>query len=332
MKPSNTPSIPHLFLCGLLLLGASVKSAEAVLLTAGKPLALNGTHGRFDFLAIDVEGRRLLAAHTGNLSLDIIDLDHEVVTKIVPTGAAQSAAVDVKARRYYVSVSKPPQLVILDAENLAVVGKVPLSGPADLLAFNSKEGRVYVGHDDGKELWVIDPSAAKITATVELPSEAPEDLGFDTPNKRLFQAMKIASTVAVIDLATNKVTADWSTAPAKGPHGMAVLNDEGAILLAGANGKLVMMSQGDGKVVSSTEIGPGVDQIAYDPQLHRVYCASSTGKIIVVQVAKDNLSTVGTVASSEGARSVAVDLKTHRVWVAYAKGDASFLQPFTPGK
>src|SRR5205085_11709600 len=120
---------------------------------------------------------------------------------------AQSVVVDGKARRYYVSVSKPPQLVVIDSEKLAVIGKVPLSGPADLLAFNSKAGRVYVGHDDGKELWVIDPAAAKITATVELPSAAPEDLGFDASNRRLFQSMKTANTVVVIDLATNKVTA-----------------------------------------------------------------------------------------------------------------------------
>ena len=129
--------------CAALLFATALAGHAADLLEAGKPLVLAGTHGRFDFLAMDVEGRRLLAAHTGNGSLDIIDIDKQEVVKIVPTGAAQSAAVDAKGKRYFASVSKPPQLVVIDAVKLEVVAKVPVGGPADLMAFNSKSGMAY---------------------------------------------------------------------------------------------------------------------------------------------------------------------------------------------
>ncbi len=318
-------------LCGLSFLFTALSGKSAELLEAGKPIILEGTHGRFDFLTIDAEGRRLLAAHTGNSSLDIIDLDKRLVTKVISTGAAQSEAVDAKSHRYYVGVSKPPQLVTIDSEKLEVVGSVPLSGPADLIAYNQISARVYVGHDDGKDLWVVDPST-KAVETIGLPSDGPEDLAFDSTGMRLFQAMKTGSVVAVIDLRSNKVTDQWSTAPAKGPHGMAVDEQDKSLLIAGANGKLVMMRQGDGKVTASAEIAERVDQIAYDPELHRVYCASGTGKIVIVQVENEKLTTLGSVASSEGARSIAVDRKTHTVWIAYAKGEASFVQPFAVTK
>ena len=326
-----SPIRPALF-CAALLIASALPGHTADLLTAGPALALAGTHGRFDFIVVDVEGRRLLAAHTGNGTLDVIDMDKPALVKAVPTGAAQAAAVDAKGHRYFASVSKPPSLVTIDAGKLEVVGKVPLGGPADLMAFSAKSGLAYVGHDDGKELWVVDPVARKIVATIELPGEAPEDLGFDAAGARIFQAMKTGNVVAVIDVATHKVVAKWPTAPAEGPHGMAMVPEADAFLAAGANGKLVMMSQKDGHVISTAEIGGGVDQIAYDAELHRVYCASGKGKLVVVGVEKEKLTLLGDVATSDGARSVAVDAKTHTVWIAYAKGDASFAQPFTPVK
>ena len=326
------PSLPQLFLCSWLLLFTGLAAPAADLLVPGEPVVLTGTHGKFDFLAIDSDKRRLLAAHTGNGSLDVIDLDQKALIKSVPTGAAQSSVVDTKGNRYYASVSKPPQMVIVDATKLEQVGKVPLSGPADISAFNAESGKVYVDHDDAKEVWVVDPTKQTVAATVQLPGDSPEDLGFDPAFKRLFQALKTSSVIAVIDVAENKVVASWPTAPAQAPHGMAMMPEDDAFLVAGGNGKLVMMSQKDGHVIGSADIPPRVDQIAYDAGMHRVYCASGTGKIAVVSVEKGALTNLGEVASSEGCHSIAVDPKTHTVWIAYAKGDASFVRPFTATK
>src|SRR5580693_5314944 len=109
------PAVPHFFLFAWLLLFPGLAAPAADLLVPGEPIVLTGTHGKFDFLAIDHERRRLLAAHTGNASLDVIDLDQKTLIKSVPTGAAQSSAVDAKGNRYYVSASKPPQMVVVDA-------------------------------------------------------------------------------------------------------------------------------------------------------------------------------------------------------------------------
>lgn len=323
--PSSWPSL----LCLTLLLGVAPSSRAADLLTAGTPIVVPEAHGRFDFLAVDLEGRRLLAAHTGNASLDVVDLDHQEIVKVIPTGNAQASAVDARGKRYFVATSKPPQLVIVDSAKLEVTGKVPLDGPADLVACNAKTGQAYVDHDDGKEIWVVDPAEQKVAATVALPSDSPEDLGFDYSWQRLFQAMKTGSIIAVIDVASGKVTETWPTAPAQAPHGMAMLPEIDALLVAGGNGKLVLMSQKDGHVLASTDIPPKVDQIAYDRDLHQVYCASGTGKIAIVKLDDGKLTPLGEVASSQGCHSIAVDPKTHTVWVAYAKGDSSVIQPFT---
>jgi sugar lactone lactonase YvrE len=320
------------FLCLSLFPWPAPSAHAADLLVPGEPIAIKGAHGKFDFLKVDLIKHRLLAAHTGNGSLDVFDLEQRALLKSIPTGAAQSSVVDAQGNRYFVAVSKPPQLVFVDAGELKEIAKVPLKGPADICAFDAEAGKVYVDHDDAKEVWVVDPEAKKVIATVDLPGDSPEDLSFDHDYKQLFQCLKTSSTVAVIDVTEHKVTATWPTAPAQGPHGMAIVPEQGALLIAGGNGKLVLMSQKDGHVLASADIPPRVDQIAYDPEENRVYCASGTGKIGVVEVEKGKLTTLGEVPSSEGCHSIVVDPWTHTVWIAYAKGDASFVQPFTPRK
>ena len=139
-------------------LTATPAFAEAPL-TAGQPILVPGTKGGFDFIEIDATKNRLLADHTGNGSLDVFNLADGKLIKSVATGNAQGVAVDDAGGKYYVSVSKPAKLAIVDRETLAVTGEVPLAGPADALTFNTKNGCAYVGHDDAKELWVVDVEA-----------------------------------------------------------------------------------------------------------------------------------------------------------------------------
>ncbi|MDB6022026.1 MAG: hypothetical protein JWQ04_1883, partial [Pedosphaera sp.] len=260
------------------------------------------------------------------------DLDSNKLLKSVSTGAAQDSAIDTKGGRYFASVSAPPRMAIVDSDKLEMTGEVPLPGPADLLAFNSDNGMVYVCNDDEPEIWVIDPQAKKIISTIKLPGKGMEDLAFEPSHKLLYQVMKEANAVAVIDVAGNKVLNTWPTGPATSPHGMALVPDTDFMLVAGGGGKLALLNRTSGKIVASADIAPKVDEMTYDPGLHRAYCASGTGKISIVGLEDGKLATLGEAPGAAGCHSIVVDPKTHTVWIAFSKGDQSFAQPFTAEK
>jgi len=65
-------------------------------LVPGQPILVPESTGSFDFLRADEANRRLLAAHTGNNTLDVFDLDTGKLIKHVPVGKAQSDVVDLK--------------------------------------------------------------------------------------------------------------------------------------------------------------------------------------------------------------------------------------------
>jgi DNA-binding beta-propeller fold protein YncE len=305
--------------------------AHATVLTPGEPILLPGTHDGFDFIRLDAGGNRLLLGHEGNKSFDVFDIGTKKLLKVVPTSTSQDATVDAKRGNYYVSGNDPSRMVIVDATKLEITGEVPTPANTDLIAFNPQTGLVYECNDTAGEVWVIDPAAKKIVTTIKIDGSGVEDLAFDPEYKHLYQAVKGKNTIAVIDPASNKVTATWPLAPDKGAHGIAVDPENNGLLVACA-GKLVLLDRTSGKVTATATTGARVDEMAYDPGLHVAYCASRSGSISVISVATGKLSALGDVPDESGTGDIAVDPKTHTVWIAYKKGDQAFVQPFTPAK
>jgi len=311
----------------ILLALAATSTFAADLLTPKPPVQIPSKPGaRFDFLEIDAARNRLLAAHTGNASLDIIDLNDGKLLKSVATGNAQDSA--IAGKQYLAAVSKPPQVVIIDADSFQITGTIPLTGPADLITFNPANGLAYVCHDDASELWIVSPSDAKVTGTLTLPSDGPEGTALDAGGKHLFQAVKSASTIATFDLSTNKLIATYPTAPAQSPHGITVIPEAIALAIAGGNGKLVLMSQADGKILSSADIPNRVDEISYDAANHLIYCASGLGKIGIISVENAQLKSLSEIPGQPGCHSIAVNPSDHSVWIAYANQSGAFVQQF----
>jgi DNA-binding beta-propeller fold protein YncE len=317
-----------LFLGVVLTMGLSGASAPGDVLTPAQPMELAGTHGKFDFIKVDSVRHRLLACHTGNGSLDVIDLNSSKLIKSVETGAAQGVAIDDKNGRYFVSVSKPPKLVVIDAGDLRVAGEVPLPAAADLAAYHPATNRVFVCNDTKPEMWVIDPEAKKILTTLTFAGGGMEDLGFDAQGRYLFQNLKESSELAKVDTVADKIVGTWTTAPAEKPHGLAVVTATNDVLIAGGVGKLILLNLTTGQVLASCDIAPRVDEITYDPNLQRAYCAAGSGSMSVVAVGLNKLTTLATIPTSPGAHSIAVDPDTHTVWIVFAKDDKPYVQEF----
>ena len=322
--------IPSAISAGCLLLALTLR-IQAAPLTAGDPILLPGTSDGFDFIRVDANANRLLLGHEGNKSFDVFDIAAKKLLKVVPTGTSQDATTDVKRGCYYVAGNDPGRLVIVDSTKLEITGEVPTPTNVDLISFNPATGLVYLCNDTAAEVWVIDPAAKKIVTTIKLDGSGVEDLAFDPEYKHLYQAVKGKNTITLIDPASNLVLAAWPCAPDKGVHGIAVVPESNGLLVACA-GKLVLFDRSTGKVTATAPIATRVDEMAYDPGLHIAYCAGRQGKISCVAVAAGNLTPLGDVPDTTGTGDIAVDLKTHTVWIAYKQGEQCFAQPYTPAQ
>jgi DNA-binding beta-propeller fold protein YncE len=293
------------------------------------PIVVPDSKGGFDYLQVDVAMRRFLASHTGNNTLDVFDVDTGKLIKHVPTGKAQGVAVDLAHDKYYVSVSREKIVAVVDRKSLEKTGEIKLAGPADALVLDPKNHLLYVGHDDNTNLWVIDTQKDKIVADILIP-EGPEYVIYDPTSDRIFQNIKSNDSLLAVDPASNTIQQRWKTAPAKKPHGLAIDSETKRLFCAGQNGKLAVIDATSGKVITTADIAPGIDQIAFDPEKKRVYCASSQGSVSVVEETADGAVSLGIVKTAPGAKTIAVDPKTHAVWIAYADKEHSYIRRLVP--
>lgn len=285
-------------------------------------IQLPQSSGKFDFLRVDPNRNRLLAAHVQDGTSDFIDLKKHSLIARVKVGGAVDTAMDVESKFYYVSVQQGERVAVLDAASLKEVNSIKMAGPTDAILYEPNNHRVYVTHDDGAEVWVIDPQAAKVVTSIPIPG-FPEAIVYDSSTDRIYLNIKNKDIVAVIDPSTNAVIAQWPTTPATRPHGLALDAASGRIFSAGTNGKLVAIDTRSGAARQSIDITPNVDQIALDAGSGLLYCAG-TGKMSVVRVSGGNLSRLGELVTAATARNVAVDPATRAVWTTYSDGKSSF--------
>ena len=264
-------------------------------LIAGQPIQGLGSHSGSRVLQIDSEKSRLLVTHTMSGSFDVYNLIDGKLIKQCPIGGTEDVVVDAAHGKYYIAGSRANQkLIVLDSNTFEVTGETPLPSNAEPLTFDPKHGLAYIGHDDTGEDWVVDIAANKVVATIPVADpikyHKPDTLVCDPESNRVFVNDRQNAVVA-IDTVSNTVAAKWSTAPAREPVGMAI-DLLAHRLFVGCNGKLIEMDSTSGKIVSTVDMASGVFQIAYDPELKRVYCASGNGIMSVIQVKDDSLTSL----------------------------------------
>ena len=315
-------------LLGVVAFRSLAAPTDAPLLTAGKPIVIAGGPGGFDWMRVDGNGQRVFATHKGTKTVAVVDLKTDTALASPVVGTAQGIGIDRRDNKIFLGDDVEHKVVILDYTTLKKTGEIAVTGPVDDVLYCAKNGMVYADHDDGEDVWVIDPKTEKIVDTVKIPT-APEKLEYDRASDRIYQNIKSNSTVQVIDPATNKVEKMFDTAPATGPHGLAINGKTQRLFSAGSNGKLVAIDLKTGKVISSVDIEKGVDQIAFDAGNQRIYCACK-GAISIAQETEDGIKLLGKVTTPKSSHTITVDNKTHAVWTCYYDDKDSYLLKLTP--
>jgi DNA-binding beta-propeller fold protein YncE len=120
----------------------------------------------------------------------------------------------------------------------------------------------------------------------------------------------------VIDVKTWKATASWPLAPCEGPTGIAY--DKGSNrIFAGCNKTSVVVDASNGKIVASITNGTRVDALGWDPSRKLIFIPNGgEGNVTVVhQDSADKYTVVSTVPTFAGAKTIAVDPKTHNAYL-----------------
>ena len=289
-----------------------------------------GGAARFDYLNVDSAAHRLYLTH--GTEVVVIDTDKNVVVgRIADTPGVHGIALAPNGRGY-TSNGTENKVSVVDLKTLQTITKVETGANPDAILYEPKQKEVYALNHTGKSVTVISADTSAVVATIPLSGIA-ETGQADPAAGRVYVNIEDTSVVDVIDISTHKVIASWPVAPAVDPTGMAI-DLPSHRLFVGGGPNTVMIDTTTGKVVSSVAICQGTDATWFDPGTKTVFSSCRSGQITAMHMdSPSKLSPAYTIETVFGARTMALDVATHRIYVAgqkYQPVDPSAPTPTPP--
>jgi YVTN family beta-propeller protein len=281
-----------------------------------------GGEGGWDILTIDPAASRLYLSHATKVV--VVDLNKNAIAgEIVDTPGVHAFVAVPEFQRGFSSNGKESKSSVVDLTTLKTISKIDTGQNPDAVVYEPRHGEVYIFNHTGNSVTVINAKDATVSATIHLEG-TPEFAVVDETAGRIYCNIEDKSEVAVIDVSKHEVVAHWSLAPGENPSGIA-LDARHHRLFSGCHNKMMtMLDTESGKVIGTVPIGAGVDGCAFDDSTQLAFASCGDGTTTIAkEETPQKLTVVQTLKTERGARTMALDLKTHRIYLPTAQFQAA---------
>ena len=287
-----------------------------------------GGDGGWDYCSVDSAGQRLYVSH--GTEVVVIDLaKDQVCGEITNTPGVHGVAIASDLGLGITSNGREDKAGIVDLKTLQTLSKVDTAQGPDGMLYDPGQKEAYLFCGRAQSATVVDVKAVKVVATIPLGGR-PEFTAVDPEAARVYDNLEDKSQVAVIDAKSHQVVTNWPIAPGEEASGMAIDVENHRLFLGCHNGKMVMMDSVDGRVLVSVPIGQGVDANAFDPGTQLAFASCGDGTTTIAkEETPDKLTVVQTLKTERGARTMALDPATHKIYLPTAQFEPQPEQ--TPG-
>jgi len=283
-----------------------------------------GGEGGWDILTVDSAAKRLYLSHATKVV--VVDLEKNAVAgEIADTPGVHGFIPVPEAGRGFSTNGRENKSSVVDLATLKTTAKIDTGDGPDAFAYDAKHGEVYIFNHKGGSATVIDAKNAKAVATIQLGGE-PEFAVSDDVAGKIYVNLEDKSEVAVIDAIKHEVVARWPLAPGTEPTGIAFDAAHHRLFATCHNKMMEMVDTTNGKVVGSVPIGSGVDGCAFDDATQFAFASCGEGTTTIAKEDGDKLTLVQTLKTERSARTMAIDPRTHRIYLPSAQFEA----PATP--
>ncbi len=303
-------------IAGVLLLACTLANAQT--LKRISSIELPGPVGkRFDYLKINYKDHHLLSAHLGANQFYIIDLKTSKVIKTIhDTPGIEGIEYVQDSKKAYTANWGDKTIGVVELKEMKVIKKLPARAKPDGLVYDPSFQKLYVSDERGKALIIVDVQRDVIVKTLEFASET-GNTQYDPVAKKIYLNLQDQNLIAVIDPATDTIESTIPVGNCHGNHGM-TLDPENHLAFLGCeeNNLLSVFNLNTRKSVAEIPLPDGVDVIAFDPGLKRVYAACYSGAISVIQEdSPTQFHKIEDFSVEAKVHSLAVDAETHRLYV-----------------
>ena len=277
-----------------------------------------GGDGGWDYLKIDPDSRRLFISRSTHVI--VIDADSgKPVGDIPDTPGVHGIALAPDLGRGFTSNGREGTVSIFDLNTLKPISKVQAVGEnPDAILFDPATKRVFTFNGRSSNSTAIDAATGEIVGKIAL--DGKPEFAVSTGTGEIFVNLEDKSELLALDPKDLKVKSRWPLAPCKEPSGLAI-DVKNRRLFAGCDNKMMAVINADtGKVITTLPIGEGVDANGFDPETGFAFASCGEGMLTVVKEDSPNkFSVAQNVKTERGARTMALDTKTHQIYLVTAQ-------------
>ena len=272
--------------------------------------------GGTDYVAVEAATGRVFVSRANHMMV-VEGATGKVLGDIPNLPGLHGAGIATKAGHGFTTDSGDQTVTMFDLKTLAVIKQIKVGPGLDGIMYDEPDDKIILTNHSRPigTLTAIDPSSGDIVATVELEDTSPEGAAADGKG-HIFVNNEGKNTIQVIDVKTWKVTASWPLAPCAGPTGIAY-DQASDRIFSGCSNTSVVVDPNTGKIVATIMNGTRVDALGWDPSTKLIYIPNGgQGNVTIVhQDSPDKYTTVATVETFAGAKTITVDPKTHNAYL-----------------
>jgi len=276
-----------------------------------------GGEGGWDYLTTDSDARRIYISRGTHVM--VVDADSgKVAGDIADTQGVHGIALAPELGKGFTSNGREGTVSIFDMKSLATSSKVKVGDNPDAILYDPATKRVFTFNGRSQDSTAIDATSGKVLGTIKLDGK-PEFAASDAKGE-IFVNIEDKSELVAIDPNKLEVKAKWPLAPCTEPSGLSI-DRKNRRLFVGCDNKMMAVVDADsGKVLATPAIGDGVDATAFDADTGLAFAScGGDGVLTVVKEESPGKFTAENVPTQKGARTMALDSKTHNAFVVTAQ-------------
>ena len=253
--------------------------------------------------------------------VDVVDTQSgQVVGTIADTQGVHGIALAPDLHRGFTSNGKADSITVFDLDSLKTIQevKIPAHNP-DAILYEPSGKHVFTFNGKSKDVTVLDASTLAVVATIPVPDK-PEFAEDDHAGHIFVNIESDPGQMVVIDSRKLTVKATWPLAGCNSPSGLPWI-----VPITGCSRSATTTSWPSpmptmAASVARVPIGEGPDAAAYDEKRGLVFSSNGEGTLTVVrEESADHYRIVETVKTQRGARTMALDPVSGKVYLVTAE-------------
>ncbi len=276
---------------------------------------------RWDYLTVDSAAHRLYVSHA--TTTEVIDTrTNERIGTIADTAGVHGIAIASDLGKGFISDGRANTVTVFDLKTLKTTATIGVGSNPDAILYDPASRRVMTFNGKSQDVTIVDAVRGEVVATVPVGGK-PEFAQLGANGQAWFN-VEDTNEMAVLDPKAGKLVRRLALKPCDSPSGLAV-DDQQRLYAVCENRQMVVVSA-DARVLARPAIGAGPDGVAWMDGA--AWSANGhDGTISVVETTSGRFETVATIPTATGARTIAADPATHRLYLP-----ASELQPAREGE